>query len=325
MKITCVMMAANAVALSAPSILKFKDGKQGAFMLEFDDSCETHITKAIPELVKRDLVGTFFINPGGGPYNNRRKDWEKKVTQIPQVVIANHTFKHKGAPDLATVEEDMILCKEVIDRVFSGGKKERRLVSFGRPGGVPWNITNDEFNTLLKKYDLVLRPDFRGYPIHYKTEAEVLALVDQAIEKGELRYNVAHGVGGDWLSIPMDIYTNLLDKLVVNRDKLWITDPISYHKYKTEREAAKLTYHPDSTPDKPRLKLEITTDPALYDMPLTIEVPLPDTWEDVKFEQKSSDPDGALLTGGIREISNGVLRVDVSPRNSEITFAIPNF
>ena len=48
-------------------------------MLEFDDSCESHIKNAIPELKKRGMVGTFYINPGNGPYKNKQAAWEKDV------------------------------------------------------------------------------------------------------------------------------------------------------------------------------------------------------------------------------------------------------
>ncbi|MCL1910089.1 MAG: hypothetical protein FWG05_04040 [Kiritimatiellaeota bacterium] len=309
---------ANTNALPEPRILKWPDGKRGAFMLLFDDSCETHITRAIPELIARDLVGTFYINPGNGPYLNRRKDWEETYSNDWRVVIANHTFKHKGAPDLATVEEDIALCKEVTDRVFN---KNGRRLSFGQPGGVPWNITKDECDTLLAKYDLILRPPFFGYPIHIQTEDETLALVDQAIEKGELRHNVFHGVGGDWLSMPMDIYTNLLDKLVANRDKLWITDPVSYHKYTTERDAAKLTLLPDSTPEKLCLRLDLATDPELYDELLTAEIQVPEDFENISVEQFFDDDSTILNRHYFGCVHNGVFRFRIAPRKSVVTIA----
>jgi len=306
---------ATGAELAEPRVTKWKDGKRGAFMLSFDDSCDTHVTKAIPELVKRNLVGTFYINPGGGHYKMHLKEWEEKIPHIPQVVIANHTFLHKGAPDLATVEEDIVRCKEVIDRVFSGGRG-RRLLSFGQPGGVPWNITKEETAALLAKYDLVMRPPFFGFPIHITTEEQTLALVDLALEKGDLRYNVFHGVGGDWLSMPMDIYTKLLDKLVENLDKLWITDSISYHKYVTQRDSAKLTHLPGSTPENPWLGLDIATNPELYDLPLTVEIPMPPTAGTLRITQTFDDTTPPATITGV--LHDGVLRFDATPRKSTL-------
>jgi len=315
----CIIIAAaftaSAAELAQPRVAKWKDGKQGAFLLSFDDSCDTHVTKAIPELVKRDLVGTFYINPGGGHYKMHQKEWEEKIARIPQVVVANHTYLHKGAPDLATVEEDIVRCKEVMDRAFSGGRG-RRLVSFGQPGGVPWNITQEETDALLAKYDLVLRPSFFGFPIHITTEEQTLALVDQAVEKKELRYNVFHGVGGDWLSMPMDIYTALLDKLAANRDKLWITDSVSYHKYKTQRDSATLTHMSGSTPRGPWLGLDIATDPELYDLPLTVEIAMPEDVSSVRIVQLFND--GTPAQSGEGVVNGGVLRFDIEPRSGSV-------
>jgi len=36
---------------------------------------------------------------------------------------------------------------------------------------------------------------------------------------------------------PMKLFVALLDKLATFRNKLWVTDPISWHKYVVEREA----------------------------------------------------------------------------------------
>jgi hypothetical protein len=275
-------------------ILKWKDGKTGVFLLEFDDSCPSHLDKAIPELVKRDLVGTFYINPGNGQHTGRAKGWEKAAS-IPQVVLGNHTFKHKGAPDLETIDEDMRLGNEAIAKLLPG-LPARRFVSFGQPGGVPWKITKEEFAALRAKYNLIDRPPFAGYPFQYHSEAEVLALVDQALAKGEMRHHDFHGVGGDWHVTPLDIYTNLLDKLVANRDKLWVTDPVSYHKYKTEREAAKVTVVSASA-GKIVLALDIATDPEFYDLPLSVSVSLP---------------------GG------NTVRAEIAPKSGEVEIAVKN-
>ena len=62
-----------------------------------------------------------------------------------------------------------------------------------------------------------------------KTAAELLKVVDQALARGEAGHLDFHGVGGDWLSTPMDVFTALLDKLEACRDRLWITDHISCH------------------------------------------------------------------------------------------------
>jgi hypothetical protein len=75
--------------------------------------------------------------------------------------------KSPFAPVVEVLDEELALCSDVINQCFPD-RKQPRLVSFGQPGGVPWTITVDEKNQLLKKYNLVERPPFFGYPFHVR-------------------------------------------------------------------------------------------------------------------------------------------------------------
>src|SRR4051794_31504123 len=77
-------------AVGQTTVLKWKDGKQAAFYLAFDDACPTDLTVVIPELIKRKMVGTFYIIGGSGNFKDKPK-W-KEFVQSPYVVLANHTF-----------------------------------------------------------------------------------------------------------------------------------------------------------------------------------------------------------------------------------------
>lgn len=298
------------VLMADAGILKWKDGKRAVFMLEFDDSCVTHVTNAIPELKKRGLVGTFYINPGNGPFKNKQKDWETKIPKMG-MEYGNHTFTHKGAPDLATVDKDIAQCSELINKCFPD-RKQPRLISFGQPGGVPWKISNEEKKKLLAKYNLIDRPPFFGYPFHAKTKEDVLNLVDKAIAKGDMGHHDFHGVGGDWLITPMDIFIALLDKLEANKEIVWVTDPVSYHKYLTERKGAEVKI---VKKDKDQIKVKLTckTDPALYDLPLTLYTKVPAGWKKCSVEQNKSKnkiqvADGAIRYSAIPETSEIIIR-----------------
>lgn len=289
-------------------IMKWKDGKKAVFMLEFDDSCVSHVKTAIPELVKRGMVGTFYINPGNGPYQNEKSAWENDIPKTG-MEYGNHTFKHKGAPSVEVLDEELALCSDVINKCFPD-RKQPRLVSFGQPGGVPWTITDEEKNQLLKKYNLVQRPSFFGYPFHAKTKEDVLKLVDDAIAKGDMGHHDFHGVGGDWLITPTDIFLALLDKLDACKDVVWVTDPVSYHKYLTERKAAELKLAGKAN-DKITLQLTCTTDPALYDLPLTLYVRVPPQWKAFSVTQGKDKL--------VSQLSDGMLRFAASPVTGEIT------
>ncbi len=284
----------------ATKIMKWKDGRQAVFMLEFDDSCETDIKNVIPELKKRGMVGTFYINPGNGPFKNKQGAWEKDVAAAG-MEMGNHTFTHSHALNVADFESELTLCTDEINKCYPD-RKQPRLISYGPPGGIPkekWLVSKDEVNASLAKLHLIERPSFYGPPIHMKGAAEVMKVVDFALSKGEMGHLDFHGVGGDWLVTPMDWFLPLLDKLDANRDLLWITDPISWHKYLTERKASEVKVLAADA-RQIRIQLASTTDPALYDSPLTLATRVPQDWKECQVTQGSSSSTAQAVSGIVR-------------------------
>ena len=285
--------------IGATKILKWQDGKQAVFMLEFDDSCESHIKNVIPELKKRGLVGTFYINPGNGPFKNKQAAWEKDVP-ADGMELANHTFTHTGALTLAAFERELALCNAEIDKCFPD-RKQPRLISYGPPG-VPkekWGIGTAEIKPALVKFNLIERPSFFGPPFHQKSKAEVLDMVDQTLARGEMGHLDFHGVGGDWHVTPMDWFLALLDKLAARRAQLWITDPISWHKYLTERQAATVQVLAADA-RQIRLQLSCTADPALYDQPLSLATRVPPGWTACLVTQGAARTNLPAMEGMVR-------------------------
>jgi peptidoglycan/xylan/chitin deacetylase (PgdA/CDA1 family) len=284
-------------------VLKWKDGKRAVFLLAFDDSCQSHVTNAIPELRKRGMVGTFYICPGGEPYKNERDAWEK---QIPATGMeyGNHTFTHRGAPSVEEFDEELRLCNEVINRCFPR-RKQPRLISFGTPG-VPkdqWRITDQQLNEALARYNLVLRPPFFGPPFQMTTLDEACKVIDTAIAAGEMGHLDFHGVGGDWHVASMELFTAILDKLDSRRDQLWLTDAISWHKYLTERQGAQVQERHDAR--QITVQLSSTADPGLYDLPLTLVTRVPAEWKQCVITH-----DATKTTVGV---SNGAVQYEAIP------------
>ncbi len=289
------------------TVLKWKDGRQAAFLLSFDDSCVSHLTNAIPELEKRGIVGNFYIVPGKGAYPGKKAEWEKAALK-PVVAIQNHTFTHVGGTSVEQVDEEFAKCNEVI-KALNPEKKWPRLIGWGKPGGVPWTVSKEDVAALLKKNNMVERPPFWGPPIHQKSAAECIATIDKALEKGEMGHLDLHGVGGDWLVTPMDWYTAILDKLDAEKERLWTTDVVSYSKYKAERDGAE-TKVLQVVPKGIRLSLTSSADPALYDFPLTLETSVPVEWKECTVRQ------GAAET--TVPVKDGLVRYDAVPGPEEI-------
>jgi sialate O-acetylesterase len=294
-------LAADAPGTGQTQVLKWKDGKKACFMLGFDDSCASQLKNVVPELDKRKIVGTFFLVTGNSLYANLRTKWEE-AAKSPYVVVANHTYTHQGVNNAEELEPELAKCNEVLYALHPD-RKQPRLLAFGKPGGVPWIVGKEDFQAALARHHLIDRPPFAGPPINYKSAEATVAVVDQALAKGEMGYHVFHGVGGDWLVTPVEWFTALLDKLEANRDQLWITDTASWAKYVKERETAEVKVL-EAGENRIRVELATKTDPTLYDEPLTLSTVVPADWKTcsiVQGQTKANVParDGAVQYSAI--------------------------
>jgi peptidoglycan/xylan/chitin deacetylase (PgdA/CDA1 family) len=95
---------------------------------------------------------------------------------------------------------------------------------------------------------------------------------------------VFHGVEGiGWEPLPaseLDAYFDVIDR---SRDRLWIATYQDVGKYVRERAHARV----DTTarPDRIVVTLTHDLDPALYDLPLSLQTDVPGTWSSVRVEQ----------------------------------------
>ncbi len=289
-------------------ILKWKDGKKAAFMLAFDDSAPSQLKNVVPELEKRKIVGNFYLVTGNKLYAALKRRWED-AAKSPYVAVANHTFTHKGVNNEVELEPELALCNEVLYKLKPEGKQPR-LFGFGRPGGVPWNVTPQEQIEALAKHQLCDRPPFAGPPINYKSAEATIAAVDAAIAKGEMGHLDFHGVGEDWLVTPVEWFTALLDKLEAVRDQVWITDVVSWHQYVTERSSAEIK---SLKADKDAISLELSckADAALYDLPLTLSTKVPAEWKSCVVTQGANS--------STVPVQDGAVKYDAQPGGGVIT------
>jgi peptidoglycan/xylan/chitin deacetylase (PgdA/CDA1 family) len=275
-------IGADVAADAGTRVLKWKDGKKAAFLLAFDDGAPSQLKNVIPELEKRKIVGTFYLVTGNTLYAGLKAKWEE-AAKSPYVEIANHTFTHKGVKNVEELDGELTKNSEVIYKLRPE-RKQPRLLGFGKPGGVPWEVTEEEVNASLAKHKLANRPPFQGPPMHFKSAEAVIAAVDRALAKGEMGHLDFHGVGGDWLTTPLEWFIPLLDKLESSREDLWITDVVSWHQYVTERNGAKVKELANGK-DGIRVELASSADPKFYDLPLSLETKVPADWTDCVVTQ----------------------------------------
>lgn len=285
----------------ATRVARWHDDKACAFILMFDDSCVSHVKNVMPLLQKAGIPGTFYVNPGSGQYGANRSTWEVEVPKLGYE-LANHTMTHKGGATDADIEKEIAGCNEAIHKA-TPALPWPRLVSYGQPGGIKkemWSISKDALQAILDRNHLISRPDFggRGAMIAFKTGPEMLAHVDKAIAKGSMECIVFHGVGGDWITTPLPVFTELVDGLVARRDKVWITGHIPAVQYATERDAA--TAKADASATKITVNLACTADPQFYDQPLTLVTTVPAGWTACSIVQgkrtaEATAKDGAVM------------------------------
>ena len=305
------MFAGHAGAAAGDTkIARWKDDRTAAFMLMFDDGWPSHWQVAIPEMVKRGLIGTFYLNPKKGEYAKFEQKWREEIPKTG-MVFGNHTMTHQGVKDLENGEYEIGGCADYLRGITKKDKPE--LISYAQPGvgEGKWNITDSQLNELLKKHNLITRGDIRGKMsvYHLKTTEEMLALVDKAIAAKGSDFIVIHGVERiepnwgyqDFWPLKQDVFFPLLDGLKDRQDKgrLWVTDHISQHKYQIQRDASEVkTLRQNARGIE--IELKCTADPALYDGPLTLITEVPGNWKKVTVKQGEATTEAEAKDGFVK-------------------------
>jgi peptidoglycan/xylan/chitin deacetylase (PgdA/CDA1 family) len=297
----CGVLIAQAqqTPIGTTSVERWPDGKKAAFMMMFDDGCLSHVNNVIPELAKRNMKGTFYVIPNKGEYKARLAFWENEAPKIPVVAFGNHSFSHKGYSSVENADEEMVKANDNIVKLFPG--KTPRLISYATPGGVKSEISGEQIQEIAAKHHLIIRPTFQGHgaAIHYKTSESILKDIDKAATGDEAAYVNFHGVGGDWISFPMDQFTLLLDGLEARRETVWIADTISVHKYETERATAKAVATSTNAREI-KVTLSCDADASLYDQPLSLSTQVPAAWKRCKVAQGTTTTTVDVVDGKAR-------------------------
>lgn len=290
----------------------FKGGRRAAFSMQFDDSMETQAGFAIPEMNKRGLVGTFFINPGVDRHRKHKDVWEQVCPKFGHE-LANHTMHHRGVKDYEHAEYEISECSRYIWKLYPN--KSKLLPCLGG-GGTTWNVTMEQALELMDKYSLFAAVEFdmaeaaallesadlgalqRGRELlpaaprrtdicDERGTGRPILYAQEALDEGKWVQVGFHGIGGEWLSASREGFTELLDYLAANRHDIWVGTTGDVYRYCQERDAVKSVALLEASDTG--FKLSIERDDAkvkthgrpfveLYDEPLTVRVEVPDSW-----------------------------------------------
>jgi len=310
--------AERAAALyGKPEVMKFKDGKLGAFSMQFDDSIDSQATVAIPLLNARGLAGTFFVNPGAPYFWKNRKTWET----CPKFghELADHTMHHTNAKDLKEADYEMGECARVLRQLCPN---QTGLMPFVKGGGTVWRISDEQMQQLMDKHLLYRSPRTGAFSDEKSRGEDLIAFARRAIEQRAWAQLVFHGVGGGWIRTSKEAFVTLLDYLVANRDKLWIANTSDPYRYQQEYEAIDRVSLADPTEagfqvaiecDETKVNTRGRPFTELYNQPLTVRVGVPDSWSRFCVVQGDAVQSGATVEAEGRRYAQFDIRPNVGP------------
>lgn len=285
-------------------ICRWKDDKRAAYSISGDDSLHSQLDFMIPEMLKRGFTGTLWINPGRGAtgeqgfcWRSRRDEWQEAARC--GFDFANHTLHHVDTLDVRQAEYEI----SESARMIWAANPRQRLQLFLRGGGTVWQVTDEDTDAILRRYDCVHGrgggvedPAFHGETNTSATGAEFIASVDRALSEGSWRLAACHGVGpaAEWLPTDTAPFLTLLDYLYEKRESIWVDTNTNIHKYETERTHTRVSVSPEAdglfrvtlatdmnSVSSDGLPLNLYTSQSgdvLYDYPLTLKTEVPKSW-----------------------------------------------
>ena len=250
-------------------VADYKDGKECAVSLTFDDSMKEHYTIVAPELEKRGFRGTFWMCGGWMPaepqYDTTHFTWaEAKEMSDKGHEMSNHSWSH---PNMTTLSEDEL--KEQIRK-----NDEAILANLGKPSTTfcfPYNAYNDAVLAEVMKGRIGARLKEFWLGGQHSPKEYLQKQIEDALAAGSWIVGMTHGInyGYDCYQDASE-FTDFLDYLKSLEDRIWIG---------TFRDVAAYTAVAKSiTMDISKDGKEITVVPAtnldrtLYETHLTLEV-----------------------------------------------------
>ena len=266
-----------------PEILKFRDGKLGAYSMQFDDSRLSQANIMIPYLDWRGLVATFFVNPGNRNYESTAYTWEVICPKFGHE-LANHTMHHKGAKNYEEAEYEIGECSR---HIWEIQRHKSKLLPFQRGGATTWGVTEEQIEEIMSKYFLFERPSMGSMRDDIGTGFRMTSYPQRAMDEKTAVFVHFHGIGDGNLSVTEEYFVELLDYLVSNRDRLWVGTTGEMYKYQQEYGALSDVSITDAQRDSFRVVVECDETKVnlfgssfveLYDEALTVRNEVPREW-----------------------------------------------
>jgi len=149
----------NSADVGESTLAYWKYGKQTTLTVTFDDSTQGQARYAIPELVARGIVGTFFVNPGTGKFTTESATWNAAHADYGQE-IANHTWLHEGGGTEPEAQQAVDLAGEYIkEHIYGISPAQNKILAFNKAGGSSWHMgtESEDWNMFVRENHLFER------------------------------------------------------------------------------------------------------------------------------------------------------------------------
>ena len=250
-------------------VADYKDGKECAVSLTFDDSMKEHYTIVAPELEKRGFRGTFWMvgswMPAVAEADTTHFTWaEAKEMSDRGHEMSNHTWSH---PYLTMLSDE---------ELFNEIKKndEAILANIGKPSTTfcfPYNAFNEKVVAAAMEGRIGARLKEFWLGGQHSPKEYLQKQVEDALASGSWIAGMTHGInyGYDCYTDPTE-FTDFLDYLKSLESRIWVGTFRDVAAYTALAKDVKLTVEPA---DKGVTVTPATTlDKTLYETPLTMIV-----------------------------------------------------
>lgn len=248
--LSLLSLVARADAFSWPN------GAKAAVNLAYDDALASQLENVIPALNERGFRGSFYIPAGAPLVMERLEEWRAAARQGHE--LGNHSLFHqcdKQLPGREWVEphrdlsqippaawaEQIALANDFL-KLIDGQQKR----TFTPPCG-DLEVGDADYLGRVKSLFIASKSFGSGavtasmqgldpYRVTVTAPSDVtgdalIALVEEAAQKGTMANFTFHGVGGDHLSVSVEAHNALLDHLAAHPDRYWVDSFVNIMSY----------------------------------------------------------------------------------------------
>lgn len=250
-------------------VADYKDGKECAVSLTFDDSMKEHYTIVAPELEKRGFRGTFWMvgawMPAQPQYDTTHFTWaEAKELHQRGHEMSNHTWSH---PDMTTLTPEQL--EQEIRK-----NDEAILQNIGSPSITfcfPYNVYNETVVAAAMEGRVGARMTEFWFGGQHSPKEYLQQQVEEALAAGSWISGMTHGInyGYDCYTDPTE-FTDFLDYLKSLEDRIWIGTFREVAAYTAV--AKNIQIEVENNGKGIKVIPSTSLDQTLYETPLTLEI-----------------------------------------------------